>query len=152
MKAVKCLVYIRVECMDFVPQADLLASDVHDWPARAWCWRGWLSVSPWSHSSQNISFFFFFASFYPSSAYRSHVNIMLRAHSKKETGRGEEVGGWVGVRVFVWHTERERKREKQTESKREWGACVFVSPPNQFSWGIYHRLQQRRQTESGKRR
>lgn len=37
----------------------------------------------------------------------------------------------------------QRVRGKQAERE----ASVFVSPPNQFSWEIYHRLQQRRQEE-----
>lgn len=78
---------------------------------------------------------------------------MPRSEKKKdwEGGRKGEVEGlecWCDT-----ESERETDRAKGEErSPCSVHVCVFVSPPNQFSWGIYHRLQRRRQVEGGKKR
>lgn len=88
----------------------------------------------------------------------SQVNIILRARSekkkKKKIGRGRE-----GERELECLCVTQRAREKQTERRKrkrerdiESGGCVFVSPPNQFSWGIYHQLQQEETSRKSGRR
>lgn len=80
----------------------------------------------------------------------SQVNIILRAQSEKKKKDWEE--GREGERGLECLCVTQRAREKQTERRKrkrereiESGGCVLVSPPNQFSWGIYHQLQRRRQ-------
>ena len=108
----------------------------------------------------SLLFFYVIASFNSScvAASMSQVNIILRARSekkkKKKIGRGRE-----GERELECLCVTQRAREKQTERRKrkrerdiESGGCVFVSPPNQFSWGIYHQLQQEETSRKSGRR
>lgn len=104
-----------LECVDYVAQSGLSSN----WPARAWCWGGLLSIPLWSPST---GIGFFFPAFWFIHANMSKHQAQSPERKQEREGGGRWGGGGRGELEHLCDTEQQ-VRVKQMERQRKRSVC-----------------------------